>query len=289
MKYLKALSFLIFSPLLTAAQTNKPFDLLEPQTDKVGYRSTSHSFEVISEALTPALEEDNELFILINSAEGPTPQGALIPNQHMLVVKKKAGQKYVFKRGPHSLITGVKNITFPLSNLTSPLSLNNKNQEGLPFEWNDLEVLPVSTGTTYHMPTFSGIYQINWKRSQRMHEPSINKPMSNQVYIGYYYHEESIPRSKWSNKNRERISYAALHGTPASNWSALGRSRASHGCARMHPAYMKTLYDTINQLPAKKVLQLDWNYSLPTRPLTSRSSIKPVLVIIFNGYKQKHI
>ena len=47
-----------------------------------------HDFEVISQALNPELEAVYDMIFLINTAEGPTPLGAFLPNQHMLVVQR---------------------------------------------------------------------------------------------------------------------------------------------------------------------------------------------------------
>ncbi len=262
------------------------------QVIQTGYRSVLHNFETVTKSLSLEIEESYELFIIINSAEGPTPTNAFLPNQHMLVVGKEFGASQVFTRDKNNVITGVAQNNLSLTDLLeSRLFAKAKASSpvlGLPFEWNGLEILPVSTGTRYHFPTFSGIFQLNWSRSQKMQSHNYSDPMSNALYVGYFYHDDSIEPQDFKKNNRDRVSYLAIHGTPQENWNLLGRTRASHGCARSLPHFSEGIFRVVESLPAKKVINLDWNYELPHVDKAEPYRLtKPVLIIIFNGYESQ--
>jgi len=260
------------------------------QRAEAGHRSARHTFEMVSKALSTELEESYKLFIFINSDEGPTARHAFVPNQHMSVIKKPPGSKKVFKRNSEGVITGVVEGSLFLKDIIPDRHYERASWSGgfgIPFDWDGIEVVPISTGTKYFLPTFSGVYQINWKRSRSRYSGDHDDPMSNQLYVGYYYHDESIPESRWSSKNRDRVSYSALHGTPSEHWSLLGRSRGSHGCARVQPELMEGLYNYVLKMPLKKVIDLDWNFDLPNKkPLKKLVKTKPVLLVIFDGYQK---
>jgi hypothetical protein len=265
------------------------FGKSEANVYNAGYQSVNHSFETVSKALSLEVEESYELFILINSAEGPTKLGAFIPNQHMTVVKKDKNAKRVFERNSEGVITGVQPDSLFLKDLLDQSIYQRafqNNKHGKPFEWDGLESVPVSTGTNYFMPTFSGVFRVNWQRSLARHSSDFSDPMSNQLYLGYYYHDDSIPRELWTPDRRDRVSYAAVHGTPQENWNILGRSRGSHGCARLHPRLMQGLYNLVKNMPEKNVIDLSWDYELPK--YSSKNKLKkrkPVLIIVFDGYE----
>ncbi len=252
-----------------------------------GYRNVTHSFEVISQSISEELEDSYDMFIFINTEEGPTQLRAFIPNQHMLVVKKNPNSKKVFLRNDQGVITGLVSGTQQLSDLIPSNVLSDPSPPafGFPFDWDGLQVLPISTGTLYHMPTFSGVFQINWSRSQTMYTGDETQPMSHSLYVGYYYHDSSKPSDQWTEDTREQVSYVAVHGTPKPNWASLGRSRASHGCARVRAPIMNAIYDVVDNLPLKNVIELDWDHELPRiNKSPSLKKQKPVLFLIFNGY-----
>ncbi len=252
-----------------------------------GLKSVTHNFDVISQALTEDLESSYEMFFLINTEEGPTKIGAFIPNQHMLIIKKQPGSQKIFTRNQVGQITGLVNGTIQLSDLIpqNVFGTQMPYAPGMPFDWNGLDVLPISSGTLYHMPTFSGIFQVNWSRSKAMYTNDESQPMSHSLYVGYYYHDSSLSPDQWTDDTREQVSYVAIHGTPQANWPLLGRTRASHGCARVRPPIMEAIYKVVENLPEKKVIDLDWNYELPQlKDNLVLKQKKPVLFLIFNGY-----
>lgn len=262
----------------------------QAQVIQTGYQSVIHNFETVTKSLSLEIEENYDLFIIINSAEGPTPINAFLPNQHLLIIGKGSGASHVFNRDKNNVITGISQNSLTLSDLLSSRLFSKAKASspisGLPFEWNGLEILPVSTGTQYHFPTFSGIFQLNWPRSQNMRSRDYNDPMSNALYVGYFYHDDAIEPQDFKKNNRDRVSYLAIHGTPRENWKLLGRTRASHGCARILPHFNEGIYQVIESLPSQKVINLDWNYELPHVDKTEPTRwAKPVLIIIFNGYK----
>ena len=210
----------------------------------------------------------------------------------MLVVGKRKGSDRVFSRDEDNIITDVSRNSLFLSDLLARDFLPRSNASppviGLPFDWNGLEILPVSTGTNYQFPTFSGIFQLNWSRSQNMRSRDYNEPMSNALYVGYFYHDDSIDSQHFNEHNRDRVSYLAIHGTPQENWKLLGRSRASQGCARSLPHFIDGLYQYIEAMPSRQVINLDWNYELPQIDRAKPSGrAKPVLIILFNGYESQ--
>ncbi|MEM7646824.1 MAG: L,D-transpeptidase [Pseudomonadota bacterium] len=286
-------NYLFFLSVLTGSFFNSY--VAATPLENVGYRNELYSFETVTQALSQEIEKDYQLFIFINTAEGPTPQGAFIPNQHMLVVEKAPDMEHIFKRNHAGTIKGIQPGALGLSQIISSRSLEKAidqsiGHEGLPFDWDGREVLPISTGTLFNMATFSGVFQLNWQRSLDFYKSDPREPMSYSLYLGYFYHDKSVPRDNWVADTREKVSYVAIHGTPKENWHLLGRSRASHGCARALPPIMKGLYQRVDQLPYKRVIELDWDYALPSeRPMESKTRAKPVLVILFDRYLEKSI
>lgn len=269
----------------------------------IGYRDESHDFETVSRALTPEIEKSYDLFIFINTEESSKgPLDRILPSQYMLIVGKKANQDLIFKRDLNQVITGIDKQALRVNDILPdyifdeahyPKLKNRRLRPGFPFDWpvsggSVEKIIPVSTGTDFSMPTFSGIFQINWGRSKDMLRTDSEYPMSYALYLGYNYHDKSIPQSEFSTKNSERVSYVAIHGTPKRNWSLLGRASSSIGCARSHPSINKELFKYIdNNLAMKNVIDLDWNQNLPTLNLDhSKTKLrKPVLIVTFKGYR----
>lgn len=272
------------------------FSESESHFSSAGYKNILHPFETVVKRLTPELERDYELFIFINTVVGPTPRHALIPSQYMLVVGKTEDNKnkLLFERSKDNIITGVKPDSLGLSQIISAKFLEQARRKdetsGLPIAWENLEVLPISSGASYSLPTFSGIFQMNWQRSEslRPSRRSYKNPMSNAIYIGYFYHPEAVPRKDWNPSTRSRVSHAAIHGSP-SDWHLLGRARSSLGCARLRPSVMEGLYEAILEWPEKSVLRLNWDYELPDEPPRVRHRAKPVLILLFNGYETTEV
>ena len=261
--------------------------LAKPILFDIGLRKTFYKFETISANLTEELEEDYDMILLVNSAEVRDGSSLdFIPGQSMLVVKKKPGAKKIFTRNSRGVITGLKSGTQQLSQIIG--SAHRKDIEkhspeknyGMPYQRKGLELVPVSTGSRNYLLSYSGIFQMNWGRSEPRKRRGWGNPMSNPLYLGYYYTDK--------NGNRERIAYAAVHGTPKKNWKLLGKSRDSHGCTRVHPAVMEDIRAHVEKMGAKEVFEFDWDYELPTpdqsNPVTVR---KPILIMIFNGYESQ--
>lgn len=260
-------------------QTIENYDLWE-----IGSRFVYHSFEVISQNLTAEIEEDYDMVLMVNSAEVRSGSpGDFMPGQSMLVLKKASGARHFFKRNAYGVITGLKRGTKQLSQIIgqkhrTKISKTTAKNYGMPYVRKGLELVPVSTGSRSHLLSFSGIFQVNWGRSRKLPRRGWGNPMSNPLYLGYYYTK--------SNGARERITYAATHGTPKSNWDLLGKSRASHGCTRVHPAVMEDIRAHVESMPIKEVYEFNWNYELPTQDIRKPYAVKkPVLVMIFNGYE----
>jgi len=261
----------------------------------VGFRDSIYSFEQVSKSISESIEKSYSLFIFINSQEGRAdPIDAFLPNQYMFIVGKSHDKELVFKRNSTGVITGVLKNALMMSDLFINNQINtelqNISSSGLPIVWNGLEVTPVSTGTLFTMATFSGVFQLNWGRSIKMLRTDFKSPMSHALYLGFNYHDVTVNEDDFTDENSERVSYVAIHGTPQNNWSLLGRSRSSIGCARSRPLINKALFNYIDSLKKKEVMNLDWNFNLPRVSNESPMKVtKPVLIIVFNGYDQKSI
>ena len=269
------------------------------QIYEVGTRYEYESFETISKALTPAIEAGYDMILLVNSIEGgldSTSNTAFIPNQHMLIVQKPSGQKKMFTRDSRGVIKGLAPGVKILRDIigTQPwqdvsdinAKLGKRADAGMPIEWDGMDVVPVSTGKPGKMKAFSGIFQVNWDLSRARYDSSIYAPMSQEMYLGYYYHGRGTPRNKWKDSNRERESWAAVHGTPPQNWNLLGKKRASGGCARTHPMIQKHIRKTAINLPFKNIYNLDWNFNLGEQnPKIPYAPASPVLIIVFDSYE----
>ncbi len=254
----------------------------------IGLRRVFHSFETISKELNsfPEIEEQYDLILMTNTdvlaSKSPSD---FIPPQTMIVLKKAKGAKSFFTRNSQGVITGLAPGTLQLSQIIGTghrdkITKNSSKNYGMPYTYKGLEVVPVSTGSSQYMLSFSGIFQINWERSRDLPRRAWSNPMSNPLYFGYYY--------TYANGKRERISYAASHGTPKQNWDLLGKDRASHGCTRVHPAVMEDVRAVVESMDQKNVFEFNWDYELPVQdqsvPYRPR---KPVLMITFDGYEGK--
>lgn len=259
---------------------------LDAQLHLMGSRFVYHSFETISKELAdfPELEAQYSMIFMVNSdiKKNETPTD-FIPSQSLLVLKKPENQSRFFRRNSQGVITGLATGVQQLSEIIGTghrdkIEKSTKNKSGMPYNWQGLEVVPVSTGSANHLLSFSGVFQVNWERSAQLPRRAWSNPMSNPLYLGYYYTN--------SKGKRERISYAAVHGTPSGNWGLLGKQRDSHGCSRVHPAVMEDLRAHVEKLSLKNVFELNWDYELPVQDVkTPYAARKPVLIIIFDGYE----
>jgi hypothetical protein len=246
--------------------------------EKIGSRRTFYSFEKVSKLLSQDLERSYELIFIINAADPAKAKKGLIPAQHMVVLKKEFG-KLAFKRDENNIITGIEKGISQITDITGSAlyktSAFTHSKNAIPKKVGDLELVPVSTGSPSHMLSFSGIFQTNYERSKSHLRKDWEAPMSHALYLGYYYGKPP---------ERERISYAAIHGTPSSKWSLLGKKRDSHGCTRVHPAIMEKVRQYVDKMPSREVINLNWDYASPVfveeEPLIKT---KPVLIIIFEG------
>lgn len=270
------------------------------QIFKTGTRYEYESFETVSKALTSEIEADYDMILMVNSADhgiAGTPRGAFIPNQHMLVLQKPSGQSKMFTRDRFGVINGlargVKQLTdiigtTPYQNVLDANAQHGANKNaGMPVEWDGMDVVPISSGKSGNggIRAFSGLFQVNWERSDQMFDSSIYAPMSQEMYLGYFYHGRNLPRSQWTNGRRERVSYAAIHGTPPSKWNLLGVRRDSHGCGRVHPMIQKEIRRAAKSLPYKRIFELDWDYNLGEQDLvTPYDNSSPVLIMVFDSF-----
>ena len=252
-----------------------------------GIRRNFYSFETISENFTPEIENDYEFILMANTAAASSASSTdFIPPQTMLVLQKGAGAKKFFTRDQDGIIDGLESTTLVLSDIIGTdhvrkIKKSSRKEYGMPFDHNGLEVVPVSTGASRHMLSFSGIFQMNWGRSKPRKRRGWGNPMSNPIYFGYYY-------SNTNGGPRTRVSYAAFHGTPKKNWKLLGKSRDSHGCTRVHPAVMEDIRAHIESMPDQLVYELDWDWALPVQDsATPFNNKRPVLLMTFNGYESK--
>jgi lipoprotein-anchoring transpeptidase ErfK/SrfK len=248
-----------------------------------GARNVFHSFQKITKSLTPEIEADYSLIMLVNSAEVKSNSSTdFIPGQSMMLVEKPRNSTKMFKRDSQGVITGLAGGVRQLSQIIGTshrkkISQSSSNNYGMPYERNGIEVVPVSTGSANHLLSFSGIFQVNWPRSKALPRKSWGNPMSNPLYLGYYYSN--------SKGQRERISYAAAHGTPQGNWKFLGKARDSHGCTRVHPAVMEDIRAYVEDMAFENVFEFDWDFELPVQEVkVPYAPRKPMLIMIFNGF-----
>jgi lipoprotein-anchoring transpeptidase ErfK/SrfK len=252
---------------------------------KIGTRFVYHSFETIAQELSkhPEIEASYDMIFIANSAEWQQGSNAdPIPPQHMVVLEKSSQQRTFFRRNSNGMITGLAPGVRQLSDIVGSEHRDRINGNGLPRNHQGMEIIPVSTGVQGKLRSFSGIFQINWERSRQRPRRSWREPMSNPLYLGYYY--------TYPNGRRERISYAAIHGTPSENWDLLGVRRDSAGCVRVHPAIMEDVRAHVENMDSVPVFNLHWDYELPVQNTQAPwANHKPALIIIFDGYESQNI
>jgi len=258
---------------------------------KVGTRNVFHTLENISNFLTPELESSYQTILMVNTARQGSSSNGFIPPQHLLMLKKDQHSQKFFKRNKYGTIIGIEknihNIDKTLSSKRKNIARYTKKNAGAIKTINGLRLLPISSGKTGNngIYTFSGIFQVNEGKSRNKNN-NLRKnwkseaPMTNALYIGYFYNN--------SKGERGRSSGIAIHGTPSYNWGLLGKRRASHGCVRAHPYLAKLIYDQYMTQGKITVPELDWDYEKAVSdnetPFYRR---RPTLIIFFNGYAGK--
>lgn len=178
-------------------------------------------FEQVMAHLSSDMENDFDVFILINSSEEDTKKDLFPKGQRIKYFRRTAPGVPVFVRDEAGQIIGV-NASEVGQSIQTESELATYVNETVQQKAMDSEGILTSTGVpgSGGMKTFSGIYRLG--RTQQAH----GKGMIYTMFIDYTYLLD--PNTVGKNSG------LAIHGTPPSNVRHLGK-RASHGCARIEP------------------------------------------------------
>ena len=208
--------------------------VLDESSDSKGFLSIDHkyfhfkrSFEEVTSHLTPGVEDEFDVFLLVNVKYqkwgGPND---IIPPQHMQILRKTSEGQKVFLRDSDGLIVGFAD---DVLGVEAPAIENHAGKPDFPV------YIPVSTGAGGRQPdpqpyvdTFSGMFRVNEQKSL---DRPFQKGMYNSLYVDIRY--------PWG-----KASGIAIHGTPWANDKKLG-TQQSHGCVRISRNFSPALYDFV--------------------------------------------
>jgi hypothetical protein len=245
--------------------------LPDPVIQEIGSRKVYLTYDEVMARFTPYIESQFDAFIIANSSDKINAEATLVRPQHIMIVRKKTPGTPLFTRNGNGIING----------------LIQANVRSIDDRGEVPTIIPTSTGARRFLRSFSGIFEVNSSRSTQLNtrnrRTNFKVPMSNALYLGYRY--------------PERISYAAMHGTPLKNVRLLGKQRASHGCMRIHPMLAQKIFPAVMSMTGD-IPDFDWDYALPEKKFqlpnwrfgdsepTGVKKIrgKKVLFLIFNGH-----
>lgn len=246
----------------------------------VSFFNFKMSWETVASYITPTLESQFDVFIIINvDASSRQNMNDEIPSQFMKVIQRtQAGQKLFVRSGGR--VVGIRKDVY--GNNGQPAfpntitALNGKQINGFGVM---SDLIPVSSGAGHlppdpqpHVDTPTGIYRINFAKSNGKR---YSRGMWHSLYFDLVY-----PSG--------RTSSLAVHGTSTNKYSLLGRRQDSHGCVRIRKVVANLMYENLinsgyfwaDQLP-------DMNNRLRLKAENGRS--KPgarALIVLFYGYNK---
>lgn len=241
----------------------------------VSFFNFKKSWEEVASYITPTLEDEFDVFIVVNVDFESRFNGAHdIPAQHMKVLQRTRAGQSVFKRrngrvvGIQSNVAGNNGVP-AFKDKIKGIKGNTVSGVGI---LDDL--MPISSGASQkggtYVDTPTGIYRINHRKSDL---GRYGKGMYHSMYFDLIY-----PSG--------RSSGLAVHGTDKNKYSKLG-TQQSHGCIRTTQAQANVMYENlIND-------DFWWTSDLPD--LNNRKRLKAenggikagtrALIIVFYGYE----
>lgn len=250
----------------------------------VGFFNFKMSWETVASYITPSLEDEFDVFIMINvDFEKRQNMDDEIPAQYMKVVQRTAAGQKLFVR-KNGQVVGVRaDVT---GNNGQPAfaetikALNGKSINGHGVMSN---LIPVSSGAGHkandpqpYVDTPTGIYRIAFNKSDAKR---YSKGMYHSLYFDLIY--------PWSKAGTS--SGLAVHGTTEKMYPLLGKKQDSHGCVRVKQNVANLMYENLindggfwaEDLP-------DLNNKLRLKSENGEVKAGPrALIVIFYGYDKK--
>ena len=239
----------------------------------ISFYDFKKSFQEVSTYLTPTLEQNYDVFVMVNTFEKPGNPKDYIPSQFMRVLRKSRPDQKVFIRNTKDVIVKIHQGVLG--------GENNGAFEGLPG------LIPISSGAGHLPPdekgrhfvdTPTGIYRIN-------KDKSIERRFQENIYHGLYF--DLVYPSGW-------VSGLAIHGTEEENFPFLGNRQSSLGCVRTTQNLAYILYEALmsEEFMVENLPDMDRKKRLKSELRDEQGHIvyRPgpsALFIIFYGYENQ--
>ncbi len=244
----------------------------------VSFFNFKMSWESVASYITPTLEEEYDVFMLINvDYEGRQNMSDEIPAQYMKVVERtQAGQKLFVRKG--GKVVSVRNDvagnngTPAFATTITALNGTKINGHGVMSD-----LIPVSSGASHkaadpqpYVDTPTGIYRIAFSKSDKKR---YGTGMWHSLYFDLIY--------PWG-----KSSGLAVHGTSSNLYGKLGKHQDSHGCVRVKKNVANLMYENLindgsywaNDLP-----DLNNKLRLKSQNGKSKAGVR-ALILLFYGY-----
>jgi lipoprotein-anchoring transpeptidase ErfK/SrfK len=247
----------------------------------VSFFNFKMSWESVASYITPTLESEYDVFIMINvDYQSRFNASHEIPAQHMKVIQRTRAGQAIFVRNSQGQVVAIRNDvagnngTPAFPDAITPL---NKDYGQTVDGFGVLtDLMPVSSGAGHfsadpqpYVDTPTGIYRINHSRSDGRR---YSKGMWHSLYFDLIY--------PWG-----KTSGLAVHGTSSGAYAKLG-TQQSHGCVRITKKQAHLMYENL--------INDDYWWSNDLPDLNNRKRLKSetggvkggtrALIIIFYGY-----
>ncbi len=246
----------------------------------VSFFNFKKSWQDIASYITPALEQEFDVFIIINvDYEGRQDMNDEIPAQHMKVVQRTKADQAIFNRKNGRVISIRGDVAGNNGTPAFPDTITALNGTKINGHGVMSDLIPVSSGAGHkardpqpYVDTPTGIYRINHARSD---VKRYGTGMWHSLYFDLIY--------PWN-----KPSGLAVHGTSSSKYGLLGKKQDSHGCVRVKKNVANLMYENlIND-------DYWWTEDLPNlnnrlRLKSETGDTKPgarALIILFYGYER---
>lgn len=244
----------------------------------VGFFNYKMTWQTVASYITPIMEEEFDVFIMINvDYEKRQNMADEIPAQYMKVIERtKEGQKLFNRQG--GVVTSIRkdvdgNNGKPAFGTTiKALNGSNINGQGVMAD-----LIPVSSGASHkkadpqpYVDTPTGIYRVAFSKSDKQR---YGKGMWHSLYFDLIY--------PWGSS-----SGLAVHGTSSDKYSLLGKNQDSHGCVRVKQNVANLMYENLinsGEYWADELPDMNNTLRLKSQNGESKAGVR-ALILLFYGY-----
>lgn len=244
----------------------------------VGFFDFKMSWRTVASYITPAMEDEFDVFILVNvDYEKRQNMADMVPAQYMKVIQRtKVGEKLFVRQG--GMVTGVrKNVYGNNGKPAFPDTIRALNGTKINGYGVMSDLIPISSGAGHkkadpqpYVDTPTGIYRINHRKSDGRR---YSTGMWHSLYFDLIY--------PWN-----KSSGLAIHGTSSGKYDLLGKKQDSHGCVRVRKNVANLMYENLindDGFWADDLVDLDNRKRLKSLNGKKKAGAR-ALIVIFYGY-----